>query len=78
MHPDNAPARLRETIVKLWFGLDAVVALAPPLYWAADGAVWPILGLPAALAYFLAVGACISASVVFALIVDRSVGERAA
>ncbi len=58
-------------IVRLWFALDAVVALAPPIYWAANGRTVPILGMPAALFYFLAVDACIAASIVAAHLVDH-------
>lgn len=49
-----------------WFILDAIVALAPPLYWLADGAATPILGLPGAVFYFVAVGVFISASILAA------------
>lgn len=58
-------------LVKIWFALDAVVALAPPLYWAADGRTTPIAGIPAALFYFLAVSTCITASIVVAYLEDR-------
>ena len=62
----------------LWFVADAVFALAPPLYWAADGQTAPLLGLPGALTYFLAVGTCITASLIAAYLVERSSGEIAA
>lgn len=62
-------------LVKVWFAVDAVVALAPPLYWAADGRTTPIAGIPAALFYFLAVSACITASIVVAYLEDRD-GEN--
>jgi len=78
MSAGGAPVPLRERIVRIWFLIDAIVALAPPLYWAADGEVTPILGLPAALFYFVAVSACISASVVFAYWSGARGGERAA
>jgi hypothetical protein len=71
------PRRGQSAAIKAWFILDAVVALAPPLYWAADGSTKPILGLPAALFYFLAVGTCIAASVVVAYFDDRARGEFA-
>jgi hypothetical protein len=52
--------------VTAWFIIDAVVALAPPLYWAFDGDRTPILGVPAAILYFVAVATCIAASIVAA------------
>lgn len=57
--------------MKLWFALDAIVALAPPLYWAANGRTAPIVGIPTALAYFLAVDLCITASILAAWMIDR-------
>ena len=49
MLKQSSPAPLRRGIVKLWFAFDAVVALAPPLYWAADGRTATVAGLPTAL-----------------------------
>lgn len=72
MSGQRIPAPLRRGFVTLWFGLDAVVALAPPLYWAADGRTTPILGVPAALFYFLAVSVCITASLVAAWLIEPS------
>lgn len=63
-------------LVKSWFALDAVVALAPPLYWAADGKTMPIAGIPAALFYFLAVSTCITVSIVVAYLEDRGDDEE--
>ena len=58
-----------------WFALDAIVSLAPPLYWAMDGNTAPILGLPAVVFYFLAVSTCTAASVLAAYWVDVRNGE---
>lgn len=66
----RSPAPLRRWIVKLWFLLDAIVALAPPLYWAADGRTTSVAGVPAALFYFLAVSLCITASLIVAFLLD--------
>jgi hypothetical protein len=55
--------------------IDAIVALAPPLYWAADGKTAPILGLPAAVFYFVAVAVCITASIVAAYVEEARAGE---
>lgn len=52
--------------VQVWFALDALLALAPPLYWSADRATSAILGIPLAMLYFLAVGAFITLSLVVA------------
>ena len=68
----TSPAPLRRGIVKLWFALDAIVALAPPLYWAADGRTTPIAGIPAGLFYFLAVSLCIIASLIAAYWLDAA------
>lgn len=58
-----------------WFVLDAIVSLAPPLYWAMDGNTAPILGLPAVVFYFLAVSTCTAASILAAYWVDVRNGE---
>jgi hypothetical protein len=63
--------------IRLWFVFDAVVALAPPLYWAAGGRAGAFLGLPIALCYFLAVDICIAASIVAAYLSDRARSEVA-
>ena len=62
----------RPHVIKLWFAFDAVVALAPPLYWIANDRMALILGVPAALFYFLAVDLCIAASIVTAHFIDRN------
>ena len=63
--------------VALWFVLDALVALAPPLHWAVSGQRELILGLPLAVFYFVAVEVFISASLVAAFCVDAAYeGER--
>lgn len=72
MPNQGSPAPLRRGIVKLWFLLDGVVALAPPLYWAADGKMTAIAGVPAALFYFLAVSLCITASLIAAYLLDAT------
>ncbi|WP_030019721.1 hypothetical protein, partial [Streptomyces monomycini] len=48
-----------------WFALDAVLALAPPVYWAAgDPRFQSGPGIPLSVCYFLVLGAHISAGVV--------------
>jgi len=63
--------------IAAWFIVDAVVALAPPLYWYFDGKADPILGVPAAVLYFIAVSTCIAASIVAAYFADAQSGELA-
>ncbi len=58
-----------------WFALDAVVALAPPLYWAVDGNRTAILGLPVAVLYFIAVAVFITASIVAAYLAEADNAE---
>lgn len=58
-----------------WFILDAVFALAPPIYWAFDGNRSPILGLPAVVIYFIAVAVFITASIVVAYLAEARSGE---
>lgn len=60
--------------IHAWFVLDAIITLAPPLTWWADGRTTPILWVPAALFYFLAVGLCTTASIIVACLHDRATG----
>lgn len=62
-------------LVTVWFLADTIVALLPPLYWSASGYSPTILGVPLSMAYFLAIGTFISASVVFAFITERHAGN---
>ena len=71
----EAPPLRRAPWITAWFLIDAVVALAPPLYWAVDGKTTPILGLPAAVFYFVAVAICITASIVAAYVAEARAGE---
>lgn len=59
-----------------WFALDAVLALAPPVYWAAgDPRFQGGPGIPLSVCYFLALGAHISAGVVALYGVESARGE---
>lgn len=61
--------------ILMWFVLDAIVALAPPLYWLVDdNRMMLILGAPASLVYFLAVALCITLSLVTAYVVEAKQG----
>jgi hypothetical protein len=61
--------------VTAWFVIDVILALAPPLYWAFDGDRTPILGVPAAVLYFVAVSTCIAASIIAAYLAESRNGE---
>lgn len=54
----------------VWFALDAILALLPPVYWAMSGARPIILGLPLSVFYFVALGLFITASLVAAYVLD--------
>lgn len=56
-------------LIRLWFAADALLALLPPLHWAAGGAA-PVLGMPGVLVYLFGSSAFIAASVVAAYVVD--------
>jgi hypothetical protein len=56
----------RSPLITLWFGINTVIALAPPIYWYVDSVSTPVLGLPATLAYFLIVSFSITASILAA------------
>ena len=71
----EAPPTRRASWIAAWFALDAIVALAPPLYWAVDGKTTPVLGLPAPVFYFIAVAVFIAASIVAAYVTEERSGE---
>ena len=63
-------------LVKLWFALDAVLALAPPLYWLADAhRAAQVFSLPVTLLYFLLVSVFITASILYAYWAEVRGGE---
>ncbi len=57
-----------------WFGLDAVLALTPPLHWVITGDA-RVLGVPATLFYFVAVASFICASLVAAYSAEVAAGS---
>lgn len=68
--------RRKRTLFGCWFALDAVLALAPPVYWAAgDPRFQSGTGIPLSVCYFLALGAHISAGVVVLYGVESARGE---
>lgn len=74
MRTHRPALRERAPWITAWFLLDAVVALAPPLYWAFDGKQTQILGLPAPIFYFVAVATFIAASIVAAYVSEARSG----
>lgn len=67
----------RPLLIELWFLLDAVLVLAPPLHWWMARRVEPVTELPATLLYFLAVSAFVALSVVVAYLLEgRDDGDR--
>lgn len=63
--------------IKIWFAVDLVLALFPPVHWAMSGAD-PIFGIPSALLYTFGTSFVIAASVVAAYFSDRSLRGRQA
>lgn len=59
-------SRPRTAAITIWFGINTVIALAPPIYWYANSLSTPVFGLPASLVYFLAVSLSITASILAA------------
>lgn len=57
-----------------WFILDAILALAPPLHWAVDGQTTLLMGVPVVIIYFVAVGICITASLIAAYLSEAAAG----
>lgn len=63
------------TFILLWFLLDGIIALAPPLYWMVnDNYMTTIFGMPATLFYFISVAVCIVCSLVTAYLVEEKQG----
>ncbi len=63
-------------LLRLWFAFDAVLALAPPLYWLADAhRAAHVLSLPVTLLYFLLVSLFITASILYAYWAEAASGE---
>ncbi len=64
------------TFVKIWFGFDLALALFPPIHWSLNG-LEPIAGVPASLAYVLAMSALAASSVVVIYLAERAAVGRA-
>lgn len=61
--------------VRIWFGLDLVLSLLPPIHWAISGGA-PVFGLPRALAYLCGVSAFAALSLVAAYVAERPAARR--
>lgn len=64
-----------KNLIAVWFALDAVLVLFPPIYLSISGARETFLGVPMVVGYFLLTGLCIASSIVAAYLVDSEVGE---
>ena len=67
----DRPFHHRPLWIDLWFLLDAVLVLAPPLHWWLAEGPDPVAGLPASLFYFLSVATFVALSVVVAYLLER-------
>ena len=65
------------TFIKVWFAVDLVLALFPPVHWAMSGSD-PILGIPRSLFYLYGTSCIIAASIVAAYFTDRALRTREA
>jgi hypothetical protein len=61
--------------IKYWFALDAILALLPPVYWAASGPEPSVLGLPLSVFYFILTGASITGSIMVAYAIEVKRGN---
>lgn len=59
-------ARIHFYLARLWFLVNAVIALLPQLHWAVEGYGKPVFGQSATLAYFLFISFSITASLIYA------------
>ncbi len=67
-------ARPRSGFISIWFILDAVLALFPPVYWIAGGPTPILFGLPCSVVYYVLLAAFITASIVAAYWDDEKRG----
>jgi putative effector of murein hydrolase len=72
---DTADAGEHASWIIAWFIFDAIVALAPPLYWIAGSLKTSVLGIPVALLYFVGVAVFITASIVVAYVSEARAAE---
>lgn len=66
--------RPRSAFISIWFILDAILGLFPPVYWIAGGPEPLIFGLSCSIVYFVALAMFIAASIVAAYWDDEARG----
>lgn len=69
--------RPRSAFISIWFVLDAILGLFPPVYWVAGGPEPLIFGLSCSIVYFIALALFIAASIVAAYWDDEARGAFA-
>ena len=67
-------SRPRSSFISIWFILDAVLGLFPPVYWIAGGPSPVIFGLPCSTVYYGLLTLFITVSIVAAYLDDESRG----
>lgn len=67
-------ANRRSAYIPIWFALDGILALFPPVYWLFAGPTPLIFGLPSSIVYFVALVVFIAASIVAAYRDDEKRG----
>ncbi len=69
--------RPRSGFISIWFALDAILGLFPPVYWAAGGPTPLVCVLPWSIVYYIALGIFITASLLAAYWDDERRGAFA-
>jgi hypothetical protein len=64
----------RSSFIAIWFVLDAILALFPPVYWFAGGPTPLIAGIPCSVVYFVVLSAFIVGSLLAAYADDEKRG----
>jgi len=67
-------SRPRSGFISIWFVLDAILALFPPVYWIVGGATPLLFGLPCSVVYYCLLAIFITASIVAAYWDDEKRG----
>jgi hypothetical protein len=68
------PVTPRSSFVAIWFVLDAILALFPPIYWVAGAPTPLIAGIPCSIVYFVLLSAFIVGSLLAAYADDERRG----
>lgn len=66
--------RPRSAFISIWFVLDAILGLFPPIYWMAGQPTPLIFGLPCSIVYYVVLALFIAASIVAAYWDDEKRG----